>query len=243
MENFFCLYCNGYFKELLPFGFDFPVLQKNKVIGAGSRLCVCPGCYSTDRERLLLLYLTKKSSEIFDKETKIKLLHVAPEKNLSFVLSSQSNIEYIAGDKFPSSYKNYSHLEECITLDITNLADQDHIFDIIICNHVLEHIHDDRTAMSELHRILKPGGWAILQVPISLVLEETYEDFSRTSPEERENAFGQFDHVRIYSRDYLKRLESVGFRVSTHNPIKENWTSDLYKYGINPLEDVIVGHK
>ncbi|MDF5719206.1 MAG: methyltransferase domain-containing protein [Rhizonema sp. PD37] len=243
MENFSCLYCNSSFQELLPFGFDFPVLQKNKVIGAGYRLCVCSGCYSTDRERLLLLYLTEKSSEIFSTQNKIKLLHVAPEKNLSFVLSSQSNIEYIAGDKFPSLYNHYSHLEKCITLDITSLAYQDNIFDVIICNHVLEHIHDDITAMSELHRILKPGGWAILQVPISLVLEETYEDFSITSPEEREKAFGQRDHVRIYSKDYLQRLESVGFRVSTHNPMKEKWTSNLSKYGINLLEDVILGKK
>jgi predicted SAM-dependent methyltransferase len=108
---------------------------------------------------------------------------------------------------------------------------------------VLEHIPNDYDAIGEIHRILKPGGWAILQVPVSRVLETTYEDPSITEPDRREEAFGQFDHVRIYGQDYRTRLEKAGFMVKTYNPTKEKWKTNLNQYAINPLEDLYVAYK
>ena len=87
-------------------------------------------------------------------------------------------------------------------------------FDVVVCNHVLEHVPEDRKAMRELQRILKPGGWAVLLVPFDQDRAVTYEDWAIVDPDERERAFGQFDHVRVYGRDYVDRLSDAGFEVS-----------------------------
>ena len=102
-----------------------------------------------------------------------------------------------------------------VKADIQNLPFPDNWFDVVFCNHVLEHIPEDLTAMSELHRVMKPGGWGIFQVPMKYNLTETYEDFTITSPQERQKHFGQYDHVRWYGMDYFKRLEKAGFEVDT----------------------------
>ena len=98
-----------------------------------------------------------------------------------------------------------------VRMDVTNLGLPDDSFDVIYCSHVMEHIPDDRRAMRELHRVLRPGGWAVLQVPI--LRETTFEDSSVTAPEDRERVFGQWDHVRVYGRDYVHRLSEAGFDV------------------------------
>ena len=99
-----------------------------------------------------------------------------------------------------------------LRVDITDLPFDDSRFDAIYCSHVLEHVPDDRKAMSELRRVLRPGGWAILQVPIKGIV--TFEDPAVTTPEDRERVFGQSDHVRIYGLDFKDRLEEVGFKVT-----------------------------
>jgi predicted SAM-dependent methyltransferase len=111
-------------------------------------------------------------------------------------------------------------------------------FDVIICNHVLEHTQDDRKAMHELYRILNPKGWAILQVPISNLLETTYEDLAIKKPEEKEKKFGQRDHVRIYGKDYKYRLEDVGFKVDVFNFANEFDKNLAYKFGISINENI-----
>ena len=98
--------------------------------------------------------------------------------------------------------------------DICNLPFEDNTFDVILCNHVLEHIPDDTKAMSELYRILKPGGWGIFQIPQDLNREITYEDNTITDKVERAKIFGQYDHVRIYGRDYFDKLREIGFTVN-----------------------------
>jgi SAM-dependent methyltransferase len=211
-----CPICNSQMRKFLPFGFSFPVLTKNNVIGGGYRLnALCPVCRSDDRERLLYLYLSI-NTDIFKKRT--KLLHIAPEWALSSILNKQSNIDYLTADI--NSHK------VMIQLDVTDIRFPDATFDAVICNHVLEHIIDDGKAMHELYRILKPGGWGILQVPLSLSLEKTYEDISVSTPAEREAEFGQSDHVRIYARDYIERLEKAGFQV---NPFK--WWENCNEFG------------
>jgi len=184
----------------------------------------------------LVYWYINNRSNILNSSKNIRLLHVAPEKNLQKILKSFSHIKYISGDLNP--------LMNCdIRLDITDMNFEDNFFDVIICNHVLEHIVDDRKAMRELFRVLRPEGFAILQVPISKKAKETFEDFSITSPEERERYFGQKDHVRIYGQDYKNRLESIGFKVELYDIKKDLSIQDIKKHGFKESEILYIGHK
>jgi len=239
-KNYFCPFCNNSFRKLLPGGFDFPVITEKQIIGAGYRKNnVCPRCYSTDRDRLIYFYL-KEKTDIFTQN--IKLLHIAPEGSLKSVLSKKTNITYIQGDKFTKGYHNYYYDRKVLYVDIQKIAYSDNEFDVIICNHVLEHIKDHHQAMRELYRVLKPGGWAILQVPISKILEKTFE-VDTTSPEDREKLFGQFDHVRIYGQDYPQILENIGFKVNIFNPVQNGFKKFVSKYAINPIENIYIAKK
>jgi SAM-dependent methyltransferase len=206
-----CPICNSRLRTFLPFGFNFPVLEEKKVVAGGYRQnALCPVCGSLDRWRLLYLYLLRKT-DIFEKPK--KLLHVAPEGKVADILRAKGNIDYLTAD--------ISSKDVMVEMDITDIRFPNDSFDAIICNHVLEHVVDDDKAMSELYRTLKPGGWAILQVPISLTLKNTYEDFSITTVTAREEAFGQGDHVRIYAEDYQDRLAQAGFQVNVFKWINE----------------------
>jgi SAM-dependent methyltransferase len=119
-----------------------------------------------------------------------------------------------------------------LRMDITRISLTDNQFDCVICYHVLEHIPDDQKAMRELFRVLKPGGWAILQSPIDFNHDKTFEDPSIVSPDERERFFGQNDHVRIYGRDYKDRLEKAGFVVKVDDYVQQLGDSAIKKYGL-----------
>jgi SAM-dependent methyltransferase len=161
----------------------------------------CPRCGSHERQRLLLLYLRARTDLFLSDH---HLLHVAPEPSLVPHLLRLPNLEYLRAD--------LDHpLAEPV--DLTDMRFEDDTFDVVICNHVLEHIPDDRRAMQELFRVLVPGGWAVLQVPIELGRERTLEDPSITSPSDRLRMYGDEDHKRLYGRDYVDRLRSVGFEV------------------------------
>lgn len=136
---------------------------------------------------------------------RLDMLHVAPEYTLSRRLRALANLNYLSIDL--SSHRAMRKM------DLTALDLDDASLDVILCSHVLEHIPDDRLAMRELHRVLRPGGWAILQVPLDPERALTYEDASITDPAERLAHFGQEDHVRIYGRDYPDRLREAGFTV------------------------------
>jgi len=231
--KFHCPFCNKTFRKLLPAGYYLPVFKEKKIVGGGYRLdALCPGCGSSDRERLVYLYLRDRTD--FFRQC-LKVLHVAPEKNLEKALRADPGMFYVSSDlNSPSAM---------VRLDITNMPYHDCSFDVIICNHVLEHIPDDHKAMSELFMVLKPGGWAILQVPISLSLDKTYEDPSITLPEARENAFGQSDHVRIYARDYADRLRDVGFGVKVYSLRKEVGWVFAHQHGLLRNEDLFICSK
>ncbi len=184
---------------------------------------MCPRCDSSDRERLVYLYLKRETLQ-----NHARLLHVAPERNLQRVLLSQRNIEYLSAD--------LNSPLAAVTMDIQCIGFEAEIFDGLICNHVLEHVPDDRQAISELLRILKPGGWAILQVPIAAALRETIEDPTVESPEERRRRFGERGHVRIYGRDYARRLEGAGFVVNRWCALREYGRPFVDTYGLNPEE-------
>lgn len=199
--RFHCPFCKKSFSKMLPAGLDLPVLREKKVIGGGYREnATCPWCISGDRERQIYTYL-KEEALI---KPGMHLLHMAPELSLQNIFE-KSDIQYFSADIASPLAK--------FKMDILDIQFPDNFFDAVMCNHVLEHIIDDNRAMSELYRVLKPGGWAILQVPISLVLQKTFEDSTVTSPKDREKIFGQFDHVRLYGLDYKERLEKVGFKV------------------------------
>jgi len=209
--KFKCPVCQSKIKLFKPLGFDFPVIREKQIVGGGLRNAMCPVCRSSDRVRLLYLIL-RNNTEIFTKQT--RLLHIAPEKPLEKIFQKHKNIIYLTADLVPENV-----MEQ---MDITNIQYPENNFDTIICNHVLEHIPDDLKAMKELYRILKSGGWAILQVPFSKILDKTFEDPSITSPIDRERIFGQKDHVRIYGKDYSDRLKQAGFIVKEYKWPKDH---------------------
>lgn len=186
----------------------------------------CPICGSLERHRLVSLYL-KQKTDLFDGRPK-KLLHVAPETQLSILFDGESYIDYLSADLEPR--------KAMTRMDITNIQYPDGTFDVILCSHVLEHIPDDRKALSEFFRVLKPGGWAILQVPIAA--DVTFEDPSVTDPQEREQLFGQHDHVRNYGPDYSDRLAEAGFSVTVDGFVRELDEAETRRLGLMRHEDV-----
>lgn len=174
---------------------------------------LAPGTLSLERHRLLWLYL-QNETDFFEKPRKV--LHVAPEQAFLKRFRALKNLDYTTTDL-------ESPLAD-IKADLTNLPFAENIYDMVICNHVLEHIPEDKLAMSEIFRVLKPGGIAILQVPYDAKREKTFSDDSITDRNERARIFGQYDHVRIYGMDYFDTLASIGFQVK-----KEDYTSKLSK--------------
>ncbi|MBN2493226.1 MAG: glycosyltransferase [Deltaproteobacteria bacterium] len=185
-----CPCCNRRFESFLPTG---ATVQRSNAR--------CPNCGSLERHRLLQLFLKEETNLYRDK---LKMLHVAPEPVFEKIFKRSPKIDYLSADLCADAM---------VEMDITCIQMADNTFDVIICNHVLEHIQDDARAMAELYRVLKPGGWAIILVPFRENLERTYEDPSIVSPEDRTRHFGQHDHVRWYGRDYKDRLAGAGFEV------------------------------
>ena len=189
-DTHYCPVCGGKFSKMLPYGNNAGVNR------------LCPKCLSLERHRLLWMYFKEKTN-LFTEN--LKVLHVAPEQPFVGRFRKMKNLDYTTADLV-------SPLAD-VKLDIQNMPFEDNTFDVFICNHVLEHVPDELKALSEVKRILKPGGWAILQVPINYSLETTYEDSSITDPKEREKHFGQYDHLRYHGLDYQQRLEKGGFKV------------------------------
>lgn len=165
----------------------------------------------------------------------MRLLHFAPEQCFYDILSRQHNIEYLPCDRTPEFYK-FKGAIEVQRVDITQMTFQDNYFDIILCNHVLEHIPDDALAMAELKRVMKKDGWGIFQVPIDYDRATTYEDFSVTTREERLKVFGQEDHVRWYGRDYKDRLQTAGFIVTEDDYVGQFSSEEVFQFGLMSSE-------
>ncbi|MFD2516539.1 class I SAM-dependent methyltransferase [Salinimicrobium flavum] len=179
------------FSKFLPYGYE---QQRENVLS--------PSTLSLERHRLLWLYL-KENTAFFTAPHKV--LHFAPEQAFYSRFKKLENLDYTTTDL-------NSPLAD-VKADICNLPFEDDSFDFILCNHVLEHIPDDEKAMKELYRVLSPGGTAILQIPQDLSREYTFEDDSISDPKERAKIFGQYDHVRVYGRDYFDKLRETGFQV------------------------------
>ena len=231
-----CCFCHTRFYEYLPIGTDAKIWKELHGVGAGKRKAICPHCGSSDRERLVYLYIRDKYLPTHT-ENKVKCLHIAPESQLSNYLRSQSNIDYTAGDKRCEGYDYPDYVQPIDIMDFSSI--EDNTYDLIICNHVLEHVQNDFVAMQGIRRILKANGIAILQVPYAIKLEKTIEDSSITSPTSRLEIYGQADHVRLYGLDYPIRLNSAGFSVEKMN-IAKNYSR---KMGLNRKESLFICHK
>lgn len=211
-----CPVCESEFKKFVPYGRQS---RPN---------ALCPHCLALERHRLIWLYLQRKTDFFTAKR---KMLHIAPELSFMDRFEALPNLEYITGDIESPLAK--------VKMDIHEIPFEENTFDVIFCNHVLEHVADDILAMREMRRVLKPGGWAILQVPMFYPLKETtYSDESITDPKERELHFGQDDHVRMYGLDYGKRLASAGFKVVEEQLINELDHEEVIRYAL-PQKEII----
>ena len=210
----YCPCCTAHVSNFIPFGVH-PRAEAR-----------CPRCGSLERHRLVAAYINQRTD--FHDGRRKRLLHIAPELNMAHFFRKADFIEYLSADLTMD--------RAMVKMDITNIQYPDDSFDIIYCSHVLEHIQDDRLAMRELCRVLKPEGWAILMVPI--LAERTFEDAAVTSPEERERLYGQRDHVRKYGRDYEDRLVESGFSVTVEPFAKQLEGRAVRRMGLDRAMDV-----
>lgn len=216
-NNVECPVCESHFRKFLPYG---------RLSSRENALC--PKCLALERHRLIWIYL-KRKTDFFTKEA--KMLHIAPELCFMDRFEALDNLDYITADIESPLAK--------VKMDIHEIPFEDNSVDIIFCNHVLEHVDDDLRALSEMKRVLKPGGWAILQVPFFYPLPETtYEDKTIVDPKEREKVFGQDDHVRLYGQDYAKRLASSGFNVVEERLIDELSEEEKKRFAL-PVNEII----
>ncbi|NUY81684.1 class I SAM-dependent methyltransferase [Flavobacterium sp. MAH-1] len=209
------------FRKFLPYGYG---KQRENVLS--------PSTLSLERHRLLWLYL-KEETDFFTAPKKV--LHFAPEQAFYKLFREQKNLDYTTTDLF-------SPLAD-VKADICDLPFNDNQYDLILCNHVLEHIPDDTKAMQELFRVMKPGGMGIFQIPQDLKREHTFEDDSITDPKQRAEIFGQYDHVRVYGRDYFDKLRSIGFTVVEEDYTKKISPEMVERYCLAPGEIIPVVFK
>jgi SAM-dependent methyltransferase len=230
---FECPICQTRHAQFLPGGVSRPLFSELRIVGGGRREnALCPSCSSSDRERLLYLFLKSQTRIFADRHL---LLHVAPEPGLQRKFLQARQLKCVSLDMASPAAAIKANLEQ--------LPFADERFDAIVCNHVLEHVADDGRAMRELLRVLRPGGWAILQVPIARALEQTQEDPRVVTPEAREATFGQFDHVRLYGQDYPNRLRCAGFRVEIVEPCRALGEEAVRRFALQKDENIYVGRK
>lgn len=211
-----CPVCEISYRKFLPYGRLNP--REN---------ALCPDSLSLERHRLMWLYL-KDKTDFFTAD--LKVLHIAPEICFIDKFKAMSNLDYTTADL-------ESPLAE-VKMDVHDIPFDDHTFDVVFCNHVMEHVTDDIRSMSEINRVLKKGGWAIIQSPQDYSREETLEDPTITDPKERERIYWQSDHLRLFGLDYGKRLEKAGFKVTEDRYVMELPKETVNQYAL-PANEII----
>ena len=214
-----CPVCAKQYKKFLPYG---RVAREN---------ALCPNCLALERHRLMWLFLKEKTNFF---SQKLKVLHVAPEHCFIDRFEALPNLEYITADIESPLAK--------VKMDVHAIPFPENTFDVVFCNHVLEHVDDDILACSEFNRVLKPDGWGILQSPV-YNLEKTIEDKSITDPAERERMFGQRDHVRKFGKDYAERLRKSGLKIEENQFVKELSQEKVQRFALAPDEIIFVCRK
>ena len=218
-DNVTCPVCDHSYKKFLPYG---RVAREN---------ALCPNCLSLERHRLMWLYL-KEKTDFFTGN--LKVLHIAPEHCFISRFENLKNLDYITADLESPLAK--------VKMDVHQIPFEDNTFDVVFCNHVMEHVEDDLKACSEINRVMKPTGWGIIQSPV-YPLKETIEDKSITDPAMREKLFGQRDHVRKYGRDYAERLRKSGIGMEENLFVKQLPPDQIQKYALPPEEIIFVCSK
>jgi SAM-dependent methyltransferase len=222
-DNVECPVCERSFRKFLSYGSE--VAQRDNVL--------CPYDLTLERHRLMWLYLKDHSN--FLTADKLDVLHIAPEQCFHKRFKAQTNLNYLTGDLF-------SPLAD-IHFDLHSIPLEDNRFDVVFCNHVLEHVDDAHQCMSELYRVMKPGGWGIFQVPMDFSRDVTYEDASIVSPEDREKHFWQKDHVRLFGKDYPDWLRKAGFQVEEFIQ-QSNYSENLIdRYRLQKEEVLYIARK
>ena len=188
---------------------------------------LAPHSMSLERHSLIWLYLKEKTNFFTAPQ---KVLHIAPEDCFLKLFKKQSNLDYVTADLI-SPWAD-------VKMDVQAIPFPDSQFDVVICNHVLEHVDSDHKAMQEIHRVLKSGGFAILQVPMDLSMEKTLEDPSINTPELREKHYQQRDHLRFYGKDYGDRLRNAGFNVDENDYVK-TLPADLVERYALPKDEIL----
>jgi SAM-dependent methyltransferase len=230
-----CNVCGSTYSKFVP---DYPsaeneeAIVKHAVVAGYGEDVYCPNCLSTARERLVIAFIKDKIN-VRDK----RVLHFSPEKYVYDFL--KSNAIVVTADLIPGFYRT---IDKTIQhQNATGLEYEDNSFDLVIANHILEHIPDDRKAMQEIFRVLKPAGVAIMQVPYSEMIHQTIESPDINEPALQSKLYGQKDHVRIYAiDDYVSRLKSSGFDIKEYT---YEMLSDYYKYAIQPKEKFLLMSK
>lgn len=205
-----CPVCGRRYRRFMPYGYVHP---------RGNALC--PACLALERHRLMWLFLVRET-DFF--EARPRLLHIAPERCFIKRFETLLGENHITADLESPLAK--------VKMDIQAIPFGEYEFDVIFCNHILEHVADDRLAMSEMFRVMRPGGWGIMLSPVTRGKATTYEDATITTLEGRAAAFGQRDHVREYGEDYAGRLAGAGFDVEAINYIDHIDPEEIALYGL-----------
>ncbi|NIJ54037.1 class I SAM-dependent methyltransferase [Dyadobacter arcticus] len=213
-----CPVCESHYRKFLPYGRNTSSREN----------ALCPNCLSLERHRLMGLYLRRKTNFY---SANLKVLHVAPEYCFIDRFEQMKNLDYITADIESPLAK--------VKMDIHEIPFPDNTFDVAFCNHVMEHVDDYILAMSELHRVLKPGGWALIQSPQDMKYDVTYEDASIIDPKEREKHFLQNDHLRLFGKNYGAELEKGGFNVLEDRFVMDELSAaEVKKYSL-PGEEIV----
>ncbi len=222
-NNVECPVCGKTYRKFLSYGTE--VSHREGVL--------CPGDLTLERHRLMWLYL-RDFSDFFARPN-TKVLHMAPEQCFLDKFKAQKNLEYLTADIVsPIADMHF---------DLHQIPLEDNRFDVVFCNHVMEHVDDPLQCMRELFRVMRSGGWAIMQVPQDFSREVTYEDPSITSPEDRENHFWQKDHVRLFGRDYPDYLRKAGFEVEEFLPKDKIGIQLVNRYRLQESEILYIARK
>jgi SAM-dependent methyltransferase len=222
-NNVECPVCERSFSKFLSYGAD--IVHRDNVL--------CPYDLTLERHRLMWLYLKDESN--FFTANKLDVLHIAPEQCFHALFKKQSNLNYLTGDLVsPIADMHF---------DLHNIPLEDNRFDVVFCNHVMEHVDDAIRCMSELYRVMRPGGWGIMQVPQDHNREITLEDPTITSPEDREKYYWQKDHVRLFGQDYPKWLEKAGFRVTVFDKESKYDQKKIERFRLQKEEILYIVHK